>query len=230
MRKKRTFSRNDILGYLEIINEKLAERGLHGNLNICGGAAMTLVYDARDSTYDIDAMYKPKEVMAGIIADIAKEQGLNSQWLNDDVSIFAKEFEKLTSTTYLKLSNLIVDVVDARFLLAMKLLAAREDSQDLHDASILIKHLEIKSLDALDMLIDTFEGQYHPKTLQVSREFAKAALKQAERPIVGTEKSLPNCKNSVLEQIAGDREKRRSVGNSRLSNRQTKKKRRNPER
>jgi len=63
MRKKRTLSKDDILIYLKLMNDKLAKQNLIGEVSICGGAAMTLVYDARDSTFDIDALYKPKEVM-----------------------------------------------------------------------------------------------------------------------------------------------------------------------
>jgi len=181
MRKKRILTKNDILAYLELINKKLAIQGIFGEINICGGAAMTLAYDARDSTFDIDAIYKPKDTMAEIIEDIANEHGLSRQWLNDDVTMFTKELN-LTASTYLKLSNLAVGIVDAEYLLAMKLLAAREDSQDLHDAAILIKHMRIKSLDELYLLIDThYKGHYHPQSLQVSREFAKAAIKRSSQ-------------------------------------------------
>jgi len=81
----------------------------------------------------------------------------------------------------LQLSNLTVDIVDAKFLLAMKLLAAREESQDLQDAVILIKHLGIKSTDELDLLIDAYEGSYHSTALRVSRAFAKVALRYAKQ-------------------------------------------------
>jgi len=58
---KRKFSKKDILKYLDEINNKLIERGKFGEIVICGGAAMTLVYEARNSTHDIDAIFKPKE-------------------------------------------------------------------------------------------------------------------------------------------------------------------------
>ena len=177
MRKKRVLSKADILAYLELLNAKLAEQGLIGEISICGGAAMALVYDARDSTYDIDAIYKPKDVLTDIIAEIAKEHELSGQWLNDDVSMFTKEFETLTSSEYLILSNLTVNAIDPEYLLVMKLLAAREDSQDLHDASTLIKHMGITSEAELFLLIDTHLGRYHPSTLLVSKEFARAAMR-----------------------------------------------------
>ena len=211
MRKKRTLTKNDILTYIELINEKLAMQDMFGEINICGGAAMTLVYDARESTYDIDALYKPKDTMVGIIAEIAKEHGLGRQWLNDDVAMFTNDLEELTSSTYLKLSNLTVEVVDAKYLLAMKLLAAREDSQDLHDASILINHMQIKSVDELHSLIDSYyKGMYHPQTLQVSKAFAKAAIKLASQ--LATSIEVPEgCKNSVLAEVSAEKERRKSA-------------------
>jgi len=42
MKKKRTLTKKDILSYLEQINEKLASQGMFGEINICGGATMTL--------------------------------------------------------------------------------------------------------------------------------------------------------------------------------------------
>ena len=47
---KRKFSKKDILKYLGEVNKKLEERGKFGEIMICGGAVMTLVYKARNST------------------------------------------------------------------------------------------------------------------------------------------------------------------------------------
>ena len=60
---------------------------------------MALVYDARNSTYDIDALYKPKDVLTDVIAEIAKEHGLSSQWLNDDVYLYGTAYLCHTGST-----------------------------------------------------------------------------------------------------------------------------------
>ena len=111
MRGQRALSKNDILHYLNLVNEKLKERNLHGEIVICGGAALALAYSARDSTHDIDAVYKPKEQMDNIIQSIANEHKITSQWLNDDVSMFISELPELTVTEYLSYSNLKVNII-----------------------------------------------------------------------------------------------------------------------
>ena len=52
---------------------------------------MTLVYEAWNSTVDIDAIFKPKDDLEPTINEIMYEYGLNSQWLNDDVSLFVAD-------------------------------------------------------------------------------------------------------------------------------------------
>ena len=151
-------TKSDILKYLELINKKLIEQNQHGEISICGGAAMALVYDARDATYDIDALYMPKDVISKIIAQIAEEYSLDTHWLNDDFSMFISGITDLTSSTYLSFSNLSVKMVDAKCLLSMKLLSAREESNDLMDAVVLIRHLDIKSVDELHALIDVYDS------------------------------------------------------------------------
>ena len=174
-------SKTDILRYLKLINDKLKVLNQEGEINICGGAAMALVYNTRDATYDIDALYKPKEVMDDIIASIAEEQGLDTHWLNDDVSMFISELPELTVTEYLSYSNLKINMVDAKCLLTMKLMSAREESNDLLDAVALIKSLNINSVEQLYALINNYIGRYHPNSILESKKFADIAFKRAKQ-------------------------------------------------
>ena len=50
-----------------------------------------LVYNARNSTHDIDAIFKPSSEFREIIAEIAEENDLDSDWLNDGVKGFLNE-------------------------------------------------------------------------------------------------------------------------------------------
>jgi cellulose synthase/poly-beta-1,6-N-acetylglucosamine synthase-like glycosyltransferase len=99
MEMSNELTKSDILKYLDLINEKLIEQNQHGEINICGGAAMALVYDARDATYDIDALYMPKDVISKIVAQIAEECRLDTHWLNDDFTMFTSGITELTSST-----------------------------------------------------------------------------------------------------------------------------------
>jgi len=127
--------------YFEEINRRLSEMGKHGDILIAGGAALTMVFNARDSTRDIDAIFHPTEDMRKISRDIAREYDLPEDWLNDGVKGFITE--KMKQEVYLELSNLTVSNIDAAGLLAMKLTSARVDTKDMADSIFLMKALEI---------------------------------------------------------------------------------------
>ena len=132
------FSKKDIIKYLGEINKKLEQRNKFGEIVLCGGAVFTLVYETRNSTQDIDAVFNPIEDLKEIIDEITHENNLDSHWLNDDVSIFTREFKNLSSSEYLRFSNLTANVLEAESLLAMKLVSARDDTYDLSDAVTLL--------------------------------------------------------------------------------------------
>ena len=178
---KLKFSKKDILKYLEEINKKLEERGKFGEIIICGGAALTLIYDARNSTRDIDAVFRPRDDLKEIICEVSRENNLNSQWLNDDVETFAKEFKNLTFSEYKKFNNLTVSVLDAESLLAMKLVSARPDTYDLGDAVVLIKYLGIKNIEKVYDILEKCEFPLHPMALQESMLFAEQAFETAKK-------------------------------------------------
>ncbi|MCL1793952.1 MAG: DUF6036 family nucleotidyltransferase [Oscillospiraceae bacterium] len=170
------FTKRDMLKYLEKINEKLEQREKVGEIILCGGAALTLVYEARNSTRDIDAIFRPKEDLKIIIDEIGCENNLDTQWLNDDVVMFTEEFKHLSSSEYMKFSNLTVSVLDAESLLAMKLVSARADTYDLTDAIILMKHLNLKKIDEVYKILKKYEFPLHPTALSESMRFAEQAF------------------------------------------------------
>lgn len=49
---------------------------------------MTLLFNARNSTHDIDAIFHPSQDMREIIKEIADENELEEDWLNDGVKGF----------------------------------------------------------------------------------------------------------------------------------------------
>jgi len=173
---KKKFSKKDIIKYLGEVNKKLEQRGKFGELVLCGGAVFTLIYETRNSTRDIDAVFNPREELKEIIDEITRENNLDSQWLNDDVSMFTVEFKNLTSSEYLRLSHLTVGVLKAETLLSMKLISARTDTYDLDDTVTLIKHLKIKKVEELYAMIERCEFPLHPTALKISENFAKQAF------------------------------------------------------
>jgi hypothetical protein len=167
------FGKEEILKNLKLVNEELNKLDMHGEILITGGASMCLVFSARSATKDIDAIYEPKSIINDIAAKIASEKGMPKSWLNDSVKDFmnAKSYEKkMLLKTY---SNLKLYSVMPEYLLAMKLMAARMESEtDKKDIIFLMKHLGIDTIEKANRLLDNvFKSQFiMPKTRYVIEE------------------------------------------------------------
>ena len=151
-------SKSEMLSYFVEINNRLAATGQQGEIVLTGGAALTLVFDARDSTRDIDAIFHPTADMRKIISSMSTDYNLPSDWLNDAVKPFVTD--KLTILPHLEYSNLTIYSVDAESLLAMKLASARFGTSDMNDSIFLMRRLGIKTekevFDIIDKYIDPF--------------------------------------------------------------------------
>lgn len=114
-------SKHDIENHLRELNDELAHTETKGEICLYGGAVMCLAFDARPSTKDVDAVFKPSsEIRAA--ARIAARHGLRSDWLNAAVKGYVVNHKQ---NLYVQFSHLSVYLPDAHYLLAMKTLAAR---------------------------------------------------------------------------------------------------------
>lgn len=203
-------SKQDILKYFEQINIRLAKENKYGEILIAGGAALTLVFNARQSTYDIDAIFRPKEDMRAIIKSMAEEYNINEDWLNDGVKGFITN--NMKSSTYLECSNLTVSSLDAECLLAMKLTSARSLSKDMEDSIFLMGILKIRSQQELFALIEkythpnqqTMQAKYF--TIEVFERYSIAQEKQQNRTLP-TNNSPSTCPKSIHEVFAQAKQK-----------------------
>ena len=116
---------------------------------------MCLVYDARPSTKDVDAIFQPSEIIREAAKEIANEYELVNDWLNDGVKGFLVEHPR---KVFLNLSHLVVMVADPEYMLAMKSLSARIDGTDSKDIEFLINKLKITTVDEVFKIID----EYYP--------------------------------------------------------------------
>ena len=175
--------KEEIYKNLELVNEELKTLDMHGEILMTGGASMCLVFSARSATKDIDAIYEPKSVINDIAAKIAFEKDLPESWLNDSVKGFmnSKAYEK---KMLLKIySNLKLYSVIPEYLLAMKLMASRMESEtDKKDIIFLMKHLGIDTMDKANKIIDSaFKSEFIlPKTRYVIEECLEEILEERE--------------------------------------------------
>ncbi len=148
---------------LKKLNSKLKGRDEKGEIGLVGGAVMCLVYKARAATKDVDAIFEPSKIIRKLAAEIAEEESLPSDWLNDGAKAFIRpQFQK---QEILNLSNLLVWAPEANYMLAMKCISARWDTHDKDDVIFLIKYLEIKKAEAVFKIIE----DYYPKSIIPSK-------------------------------------------------------------
>ena len=56
-------SRDSILKALAQLSGELEQQGVLGELNIVGGTAMAIAFNALESTKDVDAIFQPSEAI-----------------------------------------------------------------------------------------------------------------------------------------------------------------------
>jgi hypothetical protein len=139
------------------LNDELKKQDIKGEICIVGGAAMTLQFNARISTHDIDAIFSPKMDVQISAIDVGLKHNLPVDWLNDAVKVFIPDTPTKEKNIIINLSNLIVWVPDASYILAMKVISSRPT--DIRDIRFLIEHIKLKNAK------DVFEivKYYYPK-------------------------------------------------------------------
>ena len=147
--------RAEIVDLLQMLAERLAAKGLEGEMYVVGGAAIALAFDERRSTRDVDAVFEPKRAIYDAAAEIADELGLPEGWLNDAVKGFLTGPDE-EATPVLELPGLRVATASPRILLAMKVLAHRAGEDDA-DVRLLAGQLGLKTASAvLDVAAEVY--------------------------------------------------------------------------
>ena len=155
----------EIEQYLREINDELALKDVNGEICLYGGAVMCLVFKARPSTKDVDAIFEPIKFIRNAISKIAERHNLRQDWLNFAVKMFVVEHEK---KILFDLPHLKVFVPTADYLLAMKILAARADTEDVSDIEFLLKEL---SLNKLTQITEIVRKYYPHKIIKLETVF-----------------------------------------------------------
>ena len=157
----------DIRRLFELLNDELRQSGTMGEVFLVGGAVMCLAYDARPSTRDVDAFFRPAEKVREAAARAAVKAGIDGPWLNDAVKGFMSAQGEFAP--FLELDHLRIMAAQAEYLLAMKCLAMRIGAEfhDEEDARFLLRLLDVRSYDhALSIITKYYPLERFPqKTL-----------------------------------------------------------------
>lgn len=162
----------DIRRLFELLNEELRRSGTRGELYLVGGAVMCLAYNARQSTADVDALFKPTAAVRKAAARAAATARLPADWLNDAVKGYLSPVGDFAP--FLELDHLTVMVASPEYLLAMKSLAMRIGAEfhDEEDVRFLLRLLDIRTYDGAVAVITRYYPieQFPQKTLYALEE------------------------------------------------------------
>jgi hypothetical protein len=147
------------------LNNELKKKEVIGEVGLCGGAVMCLVFNARAATKDIDAIFKPTREIREACKKIAKEFDLPEDWLNDAAKgFFLSDPPRQDVLNY---SHLRVWAPSADYMLAMKCTSARFDTFDKDDVVFLIQHMNLKTTqEVFDTILKYYPREKIPPKTQ----------------------------------------------------------------
>ncbi len=129
---------------------------MKGHVQLAGGAVMCLAFNARASTRDVDALFKPSVEVLDAALRVASKQKVPDTWLNDAVKGYVSD--RGSFEPFLDLSNLKVFCASAEYMLAMKCLAMRigEGYHDEEDIRYLLRNLAIQRYEEAKEILEKY--------------------------------------------------------------------------
>jgi hypothetical protein len=157
--------RSAIIGLLQDLDRELGQLGVRGQVYVVGGAAISLAYDERRATMDVDAVFAPTSEIRTAARRVADDHGLEPDWLNDAAKSFVPGDDPERVNVY-EGANLSVAVASPSLLLAMKIFSARAD-RDLEDIKFLYPLAGCRTADdGLDLVADAYPEGVIPARAQ----------------------------------------------------------------
>ena len=146
--------KKQILALLHELGDELANEESYATINVCGGAAMAMIYDINSPDDDIDVVlidFDNRNKFNECVKRVANHYNLPESWLNEDVKIFVNSMKEPCFQEFDKFGTLSIRIISEEQLLAMKLFAARR--KDLDDAVVIAKSLCIVSKEELNNVL-----------------------------------------------------------------------------
>ena len=169
-------SRATILEALTRLSDELGKAGVLGELNLVGGTAMILAFNARTATKDVDAIFEPTAQVRAAAKAVADSLGLPADWLNDAAKGFLAPNGDFVPLDVVDLPNLRVQAPTPEYMLAMKVMAARTgvsgERGDALDIAFLIRLLGIKQSDEVTAIVSRYydPSRILPRSLYLVEE------------------------------------------------------------
>ncbi len=148
-----------LLQIFDYLNERLKSNQLQMEITIYRGTVMTIVYDNRPATKDIDCVFSEvnQKLLENILEMTRFTFNLPENWINEEIKEPLKSIIKEDKETYKVYSNLKILRPKAEQLLATR----AEPAKDFIDAFILCRDLDIKTREELLNVVE----RYLPLTL-----------------------------------------------------------------
>ena len=147
--------RKAALAALHALASELEAHGLRARISVVGGAAMILAHDQERATRDIDAVFEPTQPVRQAVTRVAEQLNLPDDWLNDAVKGYVPGTDPHAVPVFRR-PGLEVTAASARFLLGMKLLAARVE-RDTDDIVALARLLGLTTAaEVLDVVTEMY--------------------------------------------------------------------------
>jgi len=177
------FDRDGLLAALSALDEELGVAGVRGEVFVVGGAAMALAYDARRATVDVDAVFAPSVEVRSAAARVADRLGFEPDWLNDAAKAFLPGDDPERIEVY-EGAHLSVAAASPRFLLTMKLLAARVE-RDQDDIRMLYDLCGFTTAEeGIELVTSAYpEGRIPPRARFLLQELFPSRERSQEREV-----------------------------------------------
>lgn len=153
------WNRAGLVNLLAELASRLDRRGVTASIYVVGGAAISLSFDARRATRDIDAVVLDNHgALTEEVGAMARQHGLATTWLNEQASAYVSTTADPRSSVVFDAPGLKVAAASAEPLLAMKVAAARPT--DVADIRLLANLLGIqRATEAIAIFEQAFPGQ-----------------------------------------------------------------------
>ena len=168
---------------------------------IVGGGSILLNYGFRDNTQDIDILVQSMGTIKDVSYRIADQYNLPDDWLNTDFMHTASYSEKLrqVSKHYCSFNNGSVEfrTVTDEYLIAMKMMAAREYRNDISDivGILLSMKSEVNDIDA-KVIEDAVTYLYGENGCQIKKAIREKVFQYVDMSIEELQKEY-----GILTQI-----------------------------